>query len=687
LVVARHELRAKMTPKVAYKKLFGFSFGLGTCLLFAAGAVPLAGAQELPNLPAITPEDLALKDNPAAAGSSAMILYYAVDTDNTAWTETQSVRIKVFQDEGRKYATVEIPYYDKATRVEEIRARTVGPDGKISEFADQVYDREIVKAKRLRVSAKVLTLPNVQAGSIIEYSYRLRYKEKIPDVFRHPEAYLITTEYTYPAAEWEIQRDLFLRHGQFTLHGVKGIAIEDFYVALPKDVSRRRLSDGAIQIDIDNVPAYEEEEYSPPEENLKIRANLYYAVGPYSVDEYWKGVAKRRAQELDKFIGKSKAVQSEAARLVGPTDPDEAKLRKIYARVQQIRAVSYETEKSQKEKKQENLTENKSAEDVMNHGYAFANEIDLLFVALARAAGFEANPILIGSRKQVFFMRGYPNERQLNAMIVGVHAGSTFVYLDPATRFCPYGLLPWEEADTEGVLVSSDVPQLVSTPAPKSKDATVHWEADLKMSNAGGLSGKVAIVYFGQEALSARLDAIRKDDVERQKGLEESLKNMLAQGANAKLLKVEGWEDTEAPLRAEFEVEVPNFAIPAGRRLILPLGVFHLREKNPFSSPRRAHPIYFRYPQEVYEEVRIELPPEIEVESLPAVAKADQGAAYYEFSSKKDGNALEFMRTLRISKYFFQKQQYENLGLFYGRVLEGDARQATLRAPETASPN
>jgi hypothetical protein len=676
-----------MTPDGATMKRIEFSLLLGISFIWAMAAVPLAGAQELPNLPAITPQDLALKDNPAATGSPAMILYYAIDTDNRNWTETQSIRIKVFQDEGRKYANVEIPYYDKENRVEEIRARTVGPDGKISEFTDQVYDRELVKAKKVRVNAKVLTLPNVQVGTIIEYSYRLHYKEKIPDVFRHPEAYLIKDAYTYPAAEWEIQRSLFVRHGHFTLHGVKGAAIEDFYVALPSDAHRSKLPDGTIQIDIDNVPAFEEEEYSPPEENLKIRAIMYYAVGLYTEDAYWMGVAKRKGEQVDKFIGKSKAIQSEAMRLVQPTESDEAKLRHIYERVQQIRAVSYEAVKTEKEMKQESLKENKSAEDVLIHGYAFANEINLLFVALARAAGFVASPVAVSSRKQALFMKGYPNEQQLNAMVVVVRLKSGFVYLDPATRFCPYGLLPWEEADAGGVFEDSVWPNVATTPASKSKDAIERREADLKLNSDGGLSGKVILRFFGQEALSLRLGAIREDEAQRRKELEESLKSMFVQGATVKLLKVEGWEDSQVPLSVEFEVEVPNFAVPAGKRLILPLGVFHSHEKNPFSTARRTHPIYFGYPHESYEEVRLDLPSGIEVESLPGNTKADQGAVYYEVSSKKDGNTLEIKRTFRISGYLYTRDQYKNMSVFYDRVLEGDAHQAALRIAETARSN
>jgi hypothetical protein len=667
-------------------KRIEFSLLVSVCFLCIMAAVPFAGAQELPNLPAITPADLALKDNPAGTGSPAMILYYAVDTDNTKSTETESIRIKVFQDEGRKYANVEIPYYDKATQVEDIEARTVGPDGKISVFTDQIYDREILKAKKFRVNAKVLTLPNVQVGTIIEYSYRLHYKEKFPDALRHPEGYRFLYADAYPAAQWEIQRSLFVRHGRFTLHGLRSVPIEDFYVALPSNVLPEKLGNGKVQIDLDNIPAFEEEEYSPPEENLKIRANLFYTVGFYTEDAYWSGVATRRGEALEKFIGKSSAIQSEAASLQNPNDPDETRLRQIYDRVQKIRAVDYEAAKTEKEKKQENLKENNSAVDVLVHGYAYANQINLLFVALARAAGFDATPLMISSRKQAFFMKGYPNEQQLNAMVVLVRTRNGFVYLDPATKFCPYGLLPWEETDAGGVLEDSQRPKLWTTPASKSKDAIMRREADLKLSSDGGLTGKVAVRFFGQEALNVRLDAIREDEAERRKELEDSFKSTLVQGATVKLLKVEGLDDAQVPLRAEFEIDVPNFAVPAGKRLLLPVGVFHSHEKNPFSSPNRTHPIYFGYPHESYEEVRIELPAGIDVESLPADTKADRGAFYYEFSSKKDGNLLEMTRTFRVSGYFYALEQYNNVSQFYSRMLEGDSQQAALRGLQAAGP-
>jgi Domain of Unknown Function with PDB structure (DUF3857)/Transglutaminase-like superfamily len=649
-------------------------------------AAPRTGAQELPNLPPLSKDDLTLKDNPAARGAAAMILYYGVETDNTKSTETHATRLKVFRNEGKKYADIEIPYFNKEIRVEEIRARTIGADGKASEFGDQIYDREIVKAKKYHMYAKVFTLPNVQVGSIIEYSYRLQFKGKIPDVFRHPLQYALTAGYTYPAAQWNIQRDLFVRRGHFSLRRVSGAMVMEHHVGMPAGTHTSEASDGSIRLDVENVPPYEEEECSPPEETLKARTDLYYAAGYYGSTSYWMDFAKRTAKEFDSFIKKSKAIEREAARLAAGADSEEAKLRKIYGRVQQIRAVTYEAEKTEKERKQENLLENKNVEEVLNRGYGYGNQINLLFVALARAAGFEAYPMMVTSRRQGVFMEDYPNGYQLNTMVVQVRAGSNFLYLDPATKFCPFGLLPWEETDAGGVRVDSARPELRSTPGSKSSDAAVRRKAALRLSEEGALRGKVEVVYFGQEALSMRLEANKQDDAARRKELEESLKKELAPGATVNVTEVEGWDTGDTPLKTVFEVEVPNFATRAGKRLVLPLGVFHTTESNPFPSARRVNPIYFSYPQETQEEVAIELSPGMQVESLPSAKKADEKAAYYDLSAVKDGNTIRISRNLRLHAYLFERQQYPVLRAFYSGVLAGDSQQATLLpAPENGS--
>lgn len=121
-----------------------------------------------------------------------------------------------------KYANVEIPYLAKYMQIEDIRARTVSPQGKSGEFNGGVIEKEIIKAKRYRINAKTLILPDVQVGSIIEYSYRLHWKSGFPDGIKNSSRYLISQPVAYLAADWEVQRDLFVRHAHLSLRAYPG---------------------------------------------------------------------------------------------------------------------------------------------------------------------------------------------------------------------------------------------------------------------------------------------------------------------------------------------------------------------------------------------------------------------------------------------------------------------------------
>jgi transglutaminase-like putative cysteine protease len=658
---------------------------LTAILAFTAFAVtlglPRAWAQASSVWPPVPPEELALKDNAFDPGSPAMILEYAVQSDNNKSTETTYKRIKIFREEGKKFADVEIRYLEKLTKVEEIRARVTSPSGKPEDFNGTIYDKEIVKAKKFLYNAKTFSLPNIEVGSVIEYSYRLHWHSDIPDAIKNPGRYLITEAFTYPAADWEIQQEIPVRHGLFTLHPVKGAPIGTYAHELPKDAAKRTLPDGTVELEVNYVPAFQKEEYSPPDENMKIRSDMFYMLGMFGDTMfYWLSLARREAVYYDQFIGKPKDVRKEIERLVSPGDSDETKLQKIYTRAQQIRSLSYEPEKTKKERKQESLKENKNVGDVLARGYAFNNEINLVFIALARAAGLHAYPVRVAARNRAFFVADRPDPYQLNSLVVEVMLGTTSKFFDPATMFCPYGMLPWEETDAHGIRVDTHDDKLQATPGANSKDAVIRREAEFHLDAEGNLNGKLSVVYEGQEALQRRLKAIDQDEAERRKELEEEVQNLLPQGGDAKLFSAEGWTTADGPLKAQFEIQVPNYGSKAGQRLLLPVGIFHLHGQYPFASTRRSNPVYFEYPWETYEDVRVVLPPGMQMESLPGASKVDRGATIYQSTAEKQGNVLQLKRTLKMAAYYVAAERYPVLRQFYEQVRAGDEQQAVLKS-------
>jgi len=109
-------------------------------LLLIAALVSFANPGQRRGLPPLVPEELAMKDNPASPGSLAIVLFREEIVNSKDSTETYYLRIKVFTEEGKKRANIEIPFVKGESDVRDIHARTIHPDGHVVDFGGQVID-------------------------------------------------------------------------------------------------------------------------------------------------------------------------------------------------------------------------------------------------------------------------------------------------------------------------------------------------------------------------------------------------------------------------------------------------------------------------------------------------------------------------------------------------------------------
>lgn len=633
----------------------------------------------------IVHEDLALKDNPANPGASAMILYEETWEDDVNSYETHYNRIKVFTDEGKQYADVEITYLAGRNEVVEILGRTIHPDGSVVDFQGQILEKTVVSARKLKYQAKVFTLPDVQKGSIIEYSYKVRWRSKAPDALVHPGEYIFTQGGFLAATKWEIQGYLFTRCAHFYIRPIRGARLTWTGRGLPGTNLPQTLNDGSIEYTAENVPALQKEEYMPPEDMLRSRLDVYYIYGfQISPEQYWRQEGHWRAEAMEKFIGKSKNIDRLVAELINENDQPQIKLRKLYDRAQQIRFLSYEPSKTEKEEKKENIKENKNVDDVLKHGYASGNEVNLFYIALARAAGFQAAPVLVRDRRYDMFQRESLDSTQLDAMVVWLRVGSTDVYVDPASRYCPFNSLPWYETQASGIRISNSGIEFITTPQPPSTDAVIERRATLEMDPEGGLQGNVHVTFTGQEALERRVENGEKDDAGRKKELEDELKAWLPPGSMAELKASSDWKQSGESFDADFNVKISNVAIRTGRRFLLPPAVFHTQEKSPFQTAQRVNPVYFRYPYQEGDDITIKLPSGFQVENLPLPKEQAKPFGQYSVSYQTQQGAIRCVRRMVREGMFFQTNNYPNLRDFYDAARAGDGQQAVLKAVEAA---
>ena len=638
----------------------------------------LSGRGLAQGFPPVAPEDLKMTSEPNAPGAPAIILYREVDRDDNGSTshEDNYLRIKILTEEGRNNANVEIAFNKATGNVVGFQARTLKANGSIVPFDGKILEKTIEKAQGLKYLAKTFSLPDVQVGDIIEY----RYTFDLSDRFIYD-------------SRWILSDSLFTRDAVFSLKPYQAkyvpMTLRWSWQRLPPGAEPKQGPDRIVRMEAHNIPAFQVEDYMPPPNELKSRVDFIYE-DEYlerEPEQFWRHVNKKRYDALEAFIGKRKAMEEAVSQIVSPNDPPELKLRKIYDRVQQIRNTSYEIQKSIQEEKRDKEKPIENVEELWKRGYGSGQQLTWLYLALARAAGFDAYGVWASSRSEYFFSPKTLRSDKLNANVVLVKLNGKDLYFDPGAAFTPFGMLTWPETGTPGLCLNRDGGTWVVTTLPQSSESRIDLAAKLRLTDSGSLEGKLKVTYTGLEAMYHRLEVRNADELARKKFLEERVKNQVPLTAEVELTNKPDWSNPEAPLVAEFDLSVPGWSSNAGKRTVIPAAVFTAVEKHTFEHANRVHAIYLAYPYEKTEDVTIDLPEGWQVSSVPTSQTQDGHIVTYGLKVDKDGSTLHTTRKLNWDFLMLETKYYPALRAFFQGVRTGDDQQIILQPAASSASN
>jgi hypothetical protein len=366
------------------------------------------------------------------------------------------------------------------------------------------------------------------------------------------------------------------------------------------------------------------------------------------------------------------------AETLDASDAPEAKLRKLYERVQKLRNLSFEAAETEQETRRADRSPNYHVDDVLAHGYGTRRQLDWLFIALARAAGFRADPIVVSSRYKRFFNPAMMNFHDLDLDLVRVTLDGKELFLDPGTRFAPFGLLPWEETGVQGLAFDKDGGTWVTAPLAPTSDSRIERRATLRLTAQGGLEGKVVVTYTGLDALARRLWHRFEDPRERKQFLENELKQAVPTRSDVTLTNLPDWDSSSRRLVAEFAFAAPDLATGTGSRVLLQTGIFGAWDRHSFEHAARVHPVYIYYPNEQIDDVQITLPAELAVANIPPPVDVDQAGVAYTNRVEHTGNTLRLARQLAQRFIFVPVKDYGTVYDFYQQVRAGDGQQIEL---------
>lgn len=384
-------------------------------------------------------------------------------------------------------------------------------------------------------------------------------------------------------------------------------------------------------------------------------------------------------------MGKKRGVDEAAAKLVLPSDTAEQKVRKMYSFVASLENTQYTPERSIQENKVLELKPVKGAEDVLDNHGGTHDELNRLFVAMVRASGVPASLIWVPNREHDAFLKEYLSTSQLEAEVAVVQLNGKDVFLDPGSKYCPYGILDWRYSGVQGLRQSPKGADITETSAPQYTQSVITRLARISLDEHGVASGTVSLMFKGSTAMNLRQDGGRTDAEGRKKLLEDEARSVLPGDNQISLSNSPDWDDAEAPLVAQFHVTFP-FAVAAGKRLMLQQQLFQVNERSRFPANERKNAVYFHLPWQEADEVHITIPAGMEVESLAPDDMVKLPYAVYKVQHKKEAaNMIFTRRDFIMGQGIFLPNEYKDIKTFFDKVKADDDQPALVRFSQSAA--
>lgn len=627
-----------------------------------------------------TPQQLKMTSDPKAPNADAVYLYREETVNDVEHDHTFYAVIKVLTAGGKKWADVKLPYYDPSQmQLQDIEGRTIEPDGTVVPFKGKPYKKLVLEGYGHKVMRQVFTLPDVKAGSILEYRYILDYDND-----------------TISSPQWLIQQPLFVHEAHYHFvpspdyreytstdaQGHQNLANQLLYSGvLPKGVKVRSGLDG-YDLVVKNVPALVDEKDEVPMSSVSERLLFYYS--PFNDGkEFWAYEGKKWSQSVDRFAKDSPVIQAAVSKIVSPSDTDEQKAQKIYEAVMKLDNTRFTREHSTAENKAEGV-KTKDASDIWLAKRGTDDEITQLYIAMVRAAGLKAYAMRVCDRRNEIFAAPFLNWNQLDDDIAIVVIGGKEVYLDPGQQYQDFGKLAWFHTLTAGVRQTDSGTEIANVPGQPYTDNTENRLASLMLGPDGSISGQIRVIYTGSLSLSLRQEALVDGLTKLKQDEQKRWDNLTPPGVQVKVDHFLGLTTTDSMLMEILDVS-GKIGTRAGNLRIIPGNILEAGAKPLFSDPTRMMPIDLGPSYLVHDQVTVTLPANYTVQGVPKNGSFQYlpNAAYRSAYTVK-GNTYTYERVAVIGTTEYPPTDYAQLKSYFQSVSQADQQPLVFKVSPVA---
>lgn len=577
-------------------------------------------------------------------------------------------RIKIYNKEGFNQANTVIGYYKpdsgERERITSIKGYTFNlENGQISKVKLSKKDYFDEKSSKY-YSLKKITLPNIKEGSVIEWKYKLvsPHITSIDDLQFQFDIPVKTLDYTTRIPDWFI----FNKRP-------KGYYLIPFkeYTSSKSISGSSRLIMNIAEYKATDIPAIKNDE-AFVRSFRNYRGGMKYELTainyPNQIPKYFSNTWEKVTKEIYKSsnfggeLNKDNYFKDDLQQLLADADTPSKKIVKILQFV--------------KSKVKWNGYINKYADvnvkKAYKEGTGNSATINLMLTAMLRAAGFEANPVLVSTVSNGVPLS--PTSRGFNYVISAITMpNNRNILLDATSTYSAIDVLPPRAINWNGRLVKKDGTSSWVLLTPK-KHRQEDNKVNVKLSDDGMIEGMVRTKLTDLNAYAYR-------------------------NTNNKLKE----EDVITKIEDDYSIEIDNFKVTNDKNIFKPLArlfkfssedlveeingklyinplLFYAKTSNPFKLEERKFPVDFAGPWKDKNTVVMQIPEGYKVESIPetlAIGLPDK-LGFFKFQVKQSGNKITTISILQCNEGIISPQYYQQLKEFYKKVVAKQTEKIVL---------
>jgi hypothetical protein len=560
----------------------------------------------------------------------------------------QRIRIKIFNEKGFDYANVKIRYptSSKLVSVIKLNAQTYNLDDAGNVVVTKVDKASIYdKVINSRFSEKIFVFPNVKAGSVIEYSYRLDnasrdkwyFQKAIPVQFSRfivdfpPE--LIVSVTPYCSMTVLKGRDDGKGAGNFSWYSMKdvpGLPDEPFMTC--REDYLQKLESNVVALDFPGIPRK-------------------------SLTRTWPGIIKEIIEDEDfgRQLNKNLPRTAELDAMIRPVEDDYKRMCIIHKYVRN----------NMEWNNYDNIWALDGVKSAWKDKKGTSGEINLILINLLKEAGIKAHPILVSTRENGIVETRVAGYSQFNKVMAYVQIKDKVYVLDATEKNTPSHLIPFDVMASEGLVIQKiDTYEwgwktLWDDTHQEKNDVFINAEIDDK----GMMKGYATVKSYDYEKI--------KQNSLLKAGEEKFKENLVGKtGIQIDSVGLADADNDTLPLLQTLKFTAPTSS--SGDYRFFSTNYFAGLNKNPFIEEERKTDVFFGVNKKYHISANLFLPDGYKIDALPKNLKlitSDTSVILKRQSSYDDGFLMVDI-SLEFKKPYYTTQEYPELREFYKKLIE-----------------